>query len=404
MRMNLKRLFLTFLVLVVAIVVPMVPVHAEAGIKIIDNQAIVLYPEQILFMLEVESQEKINDIRLNYRVDRDSFAEVVCESIASYDGNNSSASWKWDMYTTGNLPPGASVTYWWKITTEDGSSQETPEQEVVFTDSRYQWQSIQEGSLSLFWYRGGQEFALELMAAAQTALVQLETDMGAYLIRPVNIYIYGSSSDLQGAMLYVQEWAGGLAFTNYGVVAIGISPSSLEWGKKAMVHELAHLVTHQMTNNPYNSIPVWLNEGISMYAEGEFDEYSKSTLKRAVLNGDLISVQSLASPFSSNSDIAYLSYAQSYSLVEYLTEEYGSQKMAALLHAFSQGCTYDEGFQSVYSFDMDTLDALWQSYVSGKYGIIPAQEMSVFPARLGISIGAVILATICLVVRKRQLV
>ena len=140
-----------------------------------------------------------------------------------------------------------------------------------------------------------------------------------------------------------------------------------------------------------------------MYAEGEIDEYSKSILNRAVLSGDLISIQSLSSPFSSNADIAYLSYAQSYSLVEYLTEEYGSQKMAALLHAFSQGCTYDEGFQSVYSFDMDTLDVLWQSYVSGKYGIIPAQEMNVFSAGLGISTGAVILAISYLAIRKRQL-
>jgi hypothetical protein len=39
-----------------------------------------------------------------------------------------------------------------------------------------------------------------------------------------------------------------------------------------MVHELAHLVTYQMTFNPYGDIPTWFSEGISMYAEGALDE------------------------------------------------------------------------------------------------------------------------------------
>ena len=407
MQGKLNKLFLIFAAFALAILPPALPTHAEADLKVIDNKAVIEYPGYIYFELELEGPVKVVDVRLNYCVGRDSFVDVVCEAVADIGDDALSASWKWDMATTGNLPPGSVVTYWWKITTADGVSCETQPKDVTFDDYRYQWQrqNISEGSLTLFWYRGNHQFALELMDAAQEALKQLEADMGALLVRPVKIYIYGNSSDLQGAVLYAQEWTGGLAFTGYGVVAIGVAPSNLEWGKRAVVHELAHLVTHQMTYNPYNSIPVWLNEGISMHAEGKMDEIYEASLKRALLANELISVKSLSSPFSTDADIAHLSYAQSQSLVEYLINEYGSQKMEELLAVFRRGCTYDEGFLEVYGFDTKALDDSWQDYIKQQYGISAPREMNVIPLCLNSSLVIVaILVAAGVMRRKRQAV
>ncbi|MDD5486207.1 MAG: peptidase MA family metallohydrolase, partial [Dehalococcoidales bacterium] len=173
----------------------------------------------------------------------------------------------------------------------------------------------------------------------------------------------------------------------------------------AVVHELAHLVTHQMTYNPYNSIPVWLNEGISMHAEGKMDEVYETSLKRALLANELVSVKSLSSPFSTDADIAHLSYAQSQSLVEYLINEYGSQKMEELLAVFRRGCTYDEGFLGVYGFDTRALDDSWQDYIRQQYGVSAPREMSVIPLCLNSSLVIVaILVAAGVMRRKRQAV
>jgi hypothetical protein len=404
MRVRVKGLTVILVAFVLALTVPSaMPANAQVDVETIASYAVVEYPDRINFTLELESREQITDIRLNYRVERDSFVDVVCESVAGYDADTKSASWTWDMYTTGNLPPGTVVEYWWKISTGSGNYHFTQPQKVAFDDSRYQWQEISEGNLSIYWYRGDLAFAGELMETARVALIQLEDDMGAYLARPVNIYIYGSSEDLQGAMLYVQEWAGGLAFTGYGVVAIGIAPSNIDWGKRAMVHELAHLVTHQMTNNPYNSIPVWLNEGISMYAEGEMEEFSESYLRRAAANNDLISVQSLASPFPSDADKTYLSYAQSYSLVEYLISQHGSQKMAELLYTFSLGSTYDGAFMNVFGFDIDGLDTAWQAWVKEKYSASSAQRMAALPSFMAVLLAVLMASSAVKSCRKKRL-
>jgi len=57
-----------------------------------------------------------------------------------------------------------------------------------------------------------------------------------------------------------------------------------------------------------------------MYNEGEPDPVFQSSLEKAILEDELISVRSLCSPFSAETEKARLSYAQSYSLVEYLLD------------------------------------------------------------------------------------
>jgi hypothetical protein len=205
------------------------------------------------------------------------------------------------------------------------------------------------------------------MAATQAAVQQVTSDTGAYLEKPVRLYIYANNKELLGAIIFPQEWTGGVAYTRFGVVVIGINETNFEWGKRAIMHELMHLVSHQMTYNPYNSIPVWLNEGLSMYAEGEMEATFEYYLERAVLQDDLISVKSLSSPFSASTQISYQSYAQSLSLVQYLIESYGQESMLTLLNLFRQGNTYDGALMQGYGFDMDGLDELWRQYIKAQY-------------------------------------
>ncbi len=203
---------------------------------------------------------------------------------------------------------------------------------VSFNDSEYDWKSINQNNVTLYWYYGDADFAADLMQTCQDALLRLGEDTGAFLESPIRIYIYSSSSALRNAMVFAKEWTGGVAYPSYGVIAIGISRSNLEWGKRALAHEIAHLVTHQMTSNPYNNIPVWLNEGISMYAEGELEKAYEDYLKAAVISGSLISVQSLCSPFSAYSDIkAICLMPKVIVFVAFLIERYGQQKMHRLL-------------------------------------------------------------------------
>ena len=355
-------------------------INARSDISVLDSSVEAHFPTELIFNLEAESSADIVDARLHYQVDKMNYAAVVSEGWADFAPAASvETRWKWDMRRA-SLPPGARVTYWWTITDADGAELETPPAVVHFEDDRYQWQNLTEGNVTIFWYHGGDDFARELMDTCQDGLARLTEEFGVYPERPISIYIYASSGELQGAMIFPQEWTGGVAFTEFGIIAIGISPDSIDWGKDALVHELTHLVVHQLLFSPYGSLPVWLDEGLAMYNEGELSPDFMYYLEKAISEGSLLSVRSLCSPFSSDPEKAYLSYAESYSLVEYLLDSYGGEKMLTLLTLFKQGSTYDEALTGAYGFTLDELDARWRESLAASTVILVCEARQPRPA------------------------
>jgi hypothetical protein len=363
-------------------------VQAQGKPEILDSSAQLGFPTGLSFSLSTRSDVNITDIRLCYSVDRVSFAKVTSEVYIEFvPGTAIDVTWTLDMVRIGGLPPASNVEYWWMVTDASGDKTESPRNLVLFNDNRYQWRRLTGNNVTIYWYEGSDAFAGELMTAAHQALDRLATDTGASLQRPVSLYIYANFSDLKGAMIYPQEWTGGVAFTQFSTIVLGIGPTDLAWGTRAIAHELSHMVIHQMTLNPYGGLPVWLDEGLAVYAEGLPSPEYTSRLREAVTNNELISIRSLSSPFSAFTDQAILSYAESYSLVDYLIREYGQAKILELLNTFRQGSTYDGALERVFGFNMNRLDALWQDYVTEQYQ--PAEVRQEYPVPTAILIATI---------------
>jgi len=357
-----KRILLATLALLLLLIPA--SVSADNTITVLDTSVDIKFPIALVFNLEVESSADIVDARLHYQVDKMNYAQVTSEGWPDFvPATRVETSWIWDMRKS-SLPPGAAITYWWTIKDAAGNNLETSPARICFDDSRHEWQSLTSSHLTLSWYEGNDSFARELMNACEEGLGRLTQDIGTSPEQPIKIYVYASASDLQGAMIFPQEWTGGAAFTEFGIIAIGISPGQLDWGKGALVHELTHLVVHQATFSPYGALPTWLDEGLAMYNEGELASSFQSALQQAISEDTLISVRSLCSPFSADPGKAYLSYAESYSLVDYLLANYGQVEMLNLLTLLKQGNTYDEALTQVYGFDIDGLDARWRGTLS----------------------------------------
>ena len=367
--MNKKLLFSILLVLLLILSFPGASA-AQDEIVVHSNSFEVNFPADIMFRLDVESPSAITDIRLCYTMDKITTAILITEIFPKFiPANKVSVRWPLQMKKTGGLPPGADIQYWWKI--KDGSSHylETIPKAVKFDDARYSWNKLTDGQVSLFWHKGDRVFAGELMDTAQQTLSKLSGDTGAYLERPVKIYIYANQKELLSALMFPQEWTGGIAFTQFGTIAVPLDPeadsAAFNYGKKTIAHELTHLVTYQMTFNPYNDIPLWLNEGLSVYSEGELDAYRQILLNKAIAEDKLISVRSLCGSFPTDYEQALLSYAQSYSLVKFLITNYGSDRMLQLLATFKQGSSYNGALEKAYGFDMEGLGSLWRARISG---------------------------------------
>lgn len=342
--------------------------QSQDSIEVTNSEAKVSFPLQLNFSLKAQSGAAITDIRLRYNIEQATFATVTSEAYVVFTpANTVDVQYSLDMRKTGGLPPGVKINYWWVIKDAAGGKEETKPANIVFNDNRYKWQEIHDGLVNIYWYNGSTEFAYELMFTSHEALAKLAKDTGAEVIKPINMYVYASTQDLLGALIYPYEWTGAVTYSQFNTIAIGLQPSNLEWGRMAVAHELSHVAIYQVTMNPYNDLPRWLDEGLAVYAEGVVDVSFSTALYNAVQDNSLISVRSLASPFSADSKLASLSYGESFSIVSFLIATYGQDKMLELLTVFSQGNTYDGALMKVYGFDTEGLDTAWQKYVNDLY-------------------------------------
>jgi len=321
-------------------------------------------------------------LRLHYIVHRQNFATVVSEGWAQFmPAVSVETQWVWDMRKS-SLPPGTQVEYWWTAQDAGGKIAETGHSTVTFNDDRFVWQSITTAPITIMWHSGNQAFASALMTAAQQGLQRIEGNVGAVPTGNALIWIYASAQELQSAQLFAPQWEGGVTFQGFDVIAVGVSTSQLSYGQRAVPHELTHWIVGQLTFNKYGAgLPVWLDEGLATYGEGTVAPEYKSALQGAISNNQLISVRSLSSPFSADATQAYISYGESNSIVTFMIQKYGKDKMRQLLEVFHQGSGYDDALKQVYGFDQDGLDSLWRQSLGIKTASAGPDEMALVLAR-----------------------
>lgn len=277
------------------------------------------------------------------------------------------------MRQSGSLPPGATIWWRWRYTNTNGIETLSEQKTVTWIDSNFDWKTLSTENLDLHWYDGDDTFAQSLLEAANNGLSTLEKSAGLKPENPIHLYIYGDYNDLRDAILYEPSWTGGLAFAEHDIVIIGISPSNLDWGQNAIVHELTHVLVGHLTFSCLGDVPTWLNEGLAVYSEGDLDASSQTQLNQAISDNSLLSVRSLSAGFSEIRDKATLSYSQSYSIVKYLIETYGQDNINALLTSLRNGTTIDDSLLDIYGFDVEGLEDNWRESINAQPRRISSQ-------------------------------
>ncbi|HXZ95297.1 MAG TPA: peptidase MA family metallohydrolase [Dehalococcoidia bacterium] len=353
------------------------PVSAQGQDQIVVSSSTVQanYPDSLTFSCHVQDSNNITDIRLEYQVEQMSFAQITSEAEVTFDPSTFvNASYKLNMEEYGQIPPGVDIEYWWKVKDAAGDSLQTAPINYTVYDNNRTWNTLTQGKINVYWYGQNQAFGQAVMTEAQNALSTITSVTGGTLNQTVNISVFTSAQDYQSSVLGVPEWSGGEEVSQYNAIYVIVEPNELSSALPAVAHELTHVVEDQMSFNPYNSLPVWLNEGLAVYIQfynAVLPSQFTSALSSAIAHNTLISVRSLSDPFSAYPDQADLSYAESVSVVTYLIDQYGSTKINQLLDTFQQGSNYDGALETVYGFNMDGLFTQWKAWVITHNGSQP---------------------------------
>lgn len=360
--MTALRVAVLALALLVALASPGGAAAQEPLAVLSDETSTAGFPDALVFELRAAPPVPVERAELRYSVRRlqcVSGAAVADAELTDAGGGEISAKREWNLRRTGGLPPGAVVSYNWRLT-GDGRAFETPERTFVYEDPRFQWRRLSGDGVDVLWHEGEEEFAGVALDAAEASLRRIAESAGAAPSDRVEIRLYESADALQGALVFPREYTGGVAYPAYGLIAIGLDPDNLAWGRRAIAHEISHVVIGQAAFRCGSGIPTWIDEGLAMYTEGPLEDAFRRRLDAAVAADRVFTLEGIAGAFPSDPEDAILAYAQSWSVVDHLIRERGPDQMNALLQSFKASGAIERAVADAYGLDLLGLENRWR--------------------------------------------
>lgn len=319
------------------------------------------FAQRIRFEVQVDASLNLQNPRVWFQVEGQPFTEqITMQSLG--DGRLIAEYTRLEM-----IPPFAYLVFW--IEAEQGSrSLLSPRYRFRYLDNRFPWQMRQEGAIRLFWYEGDTRFVQTLLDAALRGVQGIESQLGLSLDAPLEIYVYPSGAELQNALPYGGfGWESGHASPKLGVALVAITPGPNQSlvAERLIPHEMLHILLYRRLGKGYDSLPLWLREGLAKMVELSPDADAERVVRQAIAKGTSIPFRDLCQTFPSEAGAAYLSYAQSLLFVRYLLETYGKSALNELLRTYADGIGCEQGVVKVYGKSLSTLEYEWRVTLGG---------------------------------------
>ena len=357
---------------------------ADGAIKLISAGAESKFPEAVRFFAEVESQNAIQDIRVNFSegargVGQYNYIDLPKDATGHVSGEYLQKINTPDRY----MPPGSRVRFSFEVTDKAGNKLTTDEQELIVTDARpkFKWETVSEGPITVYYSGPILTRAQRVADAANELLKKMAPVTGAETKTPVTVTLYANNADMIGAIQtstaatareLVTE---GQAFAANNVVLVLAGRRDVG----TISHELTHVLVGRAAGLG-TFVPTWLNEGLAEYGNLDPGISYDRFLDWGVDTNRITPLWKLQS-FPGDPNLIILSYGQARSTVNYMITKYGPEKMAKLLATIGQSRPVESALQTVYGFGLRQLDAGWREHVGAEPYVEPTPAPTPTPGK-----------------------
>jgi Peptidase MA superfamily len=281
----------------------------------------------------------------------------------SKTGNAFVVSWREDTSHGHFIPPGVQVYYQWEFWDNAGHTFSDVQQQFTTIDTRFNWQHLTQGMLQINWYNRPLDFGQFVLEKASTSIQNISDTLGGSLSQPINLWIYASDQEFHGSLAPGSyEWVGGEALPLLHEASIVVLDSTDDTLVRDMPHELTHLVFHQLIAQGITA-PTWFDEGLAVYNQTYREPELQARWKKALASQTLLRLSQISDNFPANADQAYLAYAQSYFLLDYMYKNFVKTRMVKLIKLMNNPqATFDQDLKQALGVDELHLENQWRLY------------------------------------------
>jgi len=181
-----------------------------------------------------------------------------------------------------------------------------------------------------------------VLAALEDAYDIVGAKFGYLPDEPTNVVLY-TQHDFH-TVTQTPDWAGGAFDGRIKLPVRGLRDNDPALARIAR-HEYTHSLVARLAGN---RCPVWLNEGLAVWAEEEHDGEREVWANHTIAGQELFTLEQLAGSFTALAPgRAEVAYAESYLAVRALVEHFGTRNLPALLEALRTQ-TLAAAFASTY--------------------------------------------------------
>ena len=302
----------------------------QSEIQVLNHRVDTNFPTDVKFYVEVAGPDEIEEVRVVMKTlgqtTRSAYRQVEFEPGNSVSGEA-------ELLTSGNnyVPPGTRMAYSFEVRDKSGRTLQTEEQVFVYLDNRFEWFTVSEGIITVYYNDPlVQSRAEHVLATALTSMEITGPVLGINPDVPLHIVTYHSYRDMLGALPFrsqattEQLITQGMAFDEERVLMVHSGDSSVT---ATTAHEFVHLLVGDALGRAYSRVPAWLNEGLAEYGSrhGGDRQIINRGIQRAIDRGTVRPLWHLGSYSGTPQEIIY-AYAHGESVVTFMVLEYGEEK------------------------------------------------------------------------------
>ena len=273
------------------------------------------------------------------------------------------------------VPPFIEVIYYWHITDSAGNELITTPVRTEYADYTHDWRSLGNEHVIVYWYDQPADFGAALFEAAAEGYEHVASVTGVTTDRLARVVIYNNHRDFCAfyAPNSCQDWVGGQAFAGLTVQ----QGTDQDWLAYDVVpHELAHVLYNEVFRDTWVRVPTWFNEGIAVYTERTDHSLEMALVTEAAADGELIPLRHMGTQASGLAHNAiHLWYAEAYSLVAFIADAYGEQKLGQVILTLADNHPMEETLQLALGMDLIEFEMAWREWLGYPVDTIPTPMM-----------------------------